>query len=294
MRLTDLTEAVRRSGLEVVPLPGWQTRERPASSGGFAPVGVEIHHTGGESDAREYVEWMAYTGRTDLPAPLCQLALSRLGVVYVVAAGRANHAGVTRARGDWLRAGDGNAQLLGIEALNTGTERWSATQYGAYVRLCAALCHHYGWPAAHVVAHYETSTTGKWDPGDPGSGHGPDGRSLDMARFRREVGRAITELEESEHMPTADEIAAAVWQRQFGRADNRETAAQHLLHASNAARASQQALAGLADAIAAAVVEDVNADLAAGGGIEPLQLRRIVFAQATRAINERLGSLDEK
>lgn len=170
--LTDLAEAVRKSRLTVVELPGWRTRTRP---GTFAPRGVLVHHTGGDSDTRAYVDWMALEGRADLPAPLCQLALSRTGVVYVLAAGRANHGGEAQASGP-MPAGDGNTLYIGIEALNNGTEGWTPTQYAAYVALCAALCEHYGWPATHVRAHRETSVTGKWDPG-----------RLDMDRFRTDI-----------------------------------------------------------------------------------------------------------
>lgn len=173
--LTDLADAARGSGLKVIELPGWKTRSRPASAGGFSPHGVLCHHTGGASDDRAYVDWMALTGRSDLPAPLCQLALDRQGTVYVLAAGRANHAGDAKSTGP-MPAGDGNSLYIGIEALNTGTEGWTATQYDAYARLCAALCKHYRWPADNVRAHRETSLTGKWDPG-----------GLDMPTFRDDI-----------------------------------------------------------------------------------------------------------
>lgn len=164
MMLTNLATAVRKSGLEVVEIPGWENRGRPASTGGFNPRGVLCHHTGASSDARSYVDWMATVGRSDLPAPLCQLALGRTGVVYVCAAGRSNHAGSAKAV-QGVPAGDGNELWLGIEAMNTGSEGWTDRQWDAYVRLCAALCDFYGWPRSHVAAHAETSSTGKWDPG---------------------------------------------------------------------------------------------------------------------------------
>ncbi|MCD4535631.1 N-acetylmuramoyl-L-alanine amidase [Nocardioides sp. cx-169] len=187
--LTDLADACRKSGLNVIELSGWRTRARPASTGGFDPRGVLVHHTGGASDTKEYALWMAATGRADLPAPLCQLALDRKGTVYVCAAGRANHGGDAKATGP-MPAGDGNALYIGIEAMNDGSEGWAPTQYAAYVALCAALCDHYGWPASHVRAHRETSLTGKWDPG-----------LLDMDKFRNDI---AARLEEDEM--NADEI----------------------------------------------------------------------------------------
>ena len=92
MTLIDLADAARRSGLVVVELPGWDTNGRPGS---FAPRGVLAHHTGSydtigdTADDLRYARWLAFTGRPDLPAPLCQLALSAEGVVYVCASDRA-------------------------------------------------------------------------------------------------------------------------------------------------------------------------------------------------------------
>lgn len=188
--LTDLAEAARKSGLKVVELDGWKRRGRPYSTGGFDPEGILVHHTGGESDSIDYVRWMTLDGRDDLPAPLCQIALSRKGIVYICAAGRANHGGTAKASGP-MPAGDANELYIGIEAMNTGSEGWTKEQYEAYVKLCAALCEHYGWDASHVRAHKETSVTGKWDPGN-----------LDMNEFRRAI--ATGEKED-------DVSAADVW-----------------------------------------------------------------------------------
>jgi len=189
MSLPNLADACRTSGLKVVELPKWQSRGRPGS---FNPSGVLCHHTAGASDSKSYVEWMAYEGRSDLPAPLCQLALSRTGIVYVLAAGRANHGGVARATGP-MPAGDANNLYVGIEAMNTGSEGWTDTQYDAYVRLCAALCRYYRWPASHVRAHKESSVTGKVDPG-----------RMDMNDFRADVARVIDSPKEF----TVDDAAA--------------------------------------------------------------------------------------
>lgn len=179
MYLTDLADACRTSGLKVVELPGWKTRSRPASTGGFDPEGVLCHHTGSSGDGRKVADSMALVGRPDLPPPLCQLALDRDGTVYVCAAGRANHAGKAKAHGG-LPAGDGNELYIGIEAMHAGPgEPWSALQYAAYVRLVAALCEHYGFDVEDVAGHKETSVTGKIDP------------TFDMDRFRADVRQAL-------------------------------------------------------------------------------------------------------
>ena len=193
--LTDLAAACRKSGLTVIEIPGWEKRGRPTSTGGFDPDGVLCHHTGSydkigdTTDDLSYAKWLAITGRSDLPAPLCQVALSAEGVVYVCAAGRANHGGDAKATGPMPR-GDANELYVGIEAMNDGSQGWASrgrdakgaaiTQHDAYVRLVAALCDHYRWPASHVRAHRETSVTGKWDPG-----------KIDMDDFRADVGAKI-------------------------------------------------------------------------------------------------------
>ena len=195
--LTDLDVAVRKSGLRVVEIAGWKSRGRPASTGGFNPRGVLCHHTGGADDGLGYAKWLGLVGRSDLPAPLCQLALGRDGTVYIIAAGRANHAGVAKAQGS-LPAGDGNELYLGIEAMNTGSEGWTKAQYDAYVRLVRALIQHYGWQVQNVRGHRETSVTGKVDPG-----------RIDLDKFRSEIGSAAAEQED-------DVSAKDVWNYELG------------------------------------------------------------------------------
>ena len=194
--LLDLADAARKSGLKVVELPNWKGNLSP---GGFDPHGVLCHHTGSfdgiadPADDLTYAKWLAFTGRSDLPPPLCNLALSAEGVVYVCASGNANHAGQARASGPMPAAPDGNVLYVGIEAMNSGSQGWRTmgvdaagnpiTQYEAYVRLCAALCLHYKWPASHVRAHKETSVTGKIDPAP-----------MDMDKFRTDVAAKMKEM----------------------------------------------------------------------------------------------------
>jgi len=185
--LTDLADVLRDAGLKVVEVPGWKTRGRPHSTGSFDPVGNLWHHTGAKDvnpnsieDDRDYAEWLAEIGRSDLPAPLCQLSVARDGTIFVCAAGRGNHAGAAKATGP-VRAGDGNALYIGWECHNSGSEGWSKAQYDAMVRAAAATSRHYGWTAEHNRAHKETSSTGKWDPGQ-----------LDMTDFREDVRTAMT------------------------------------------------------------------------------------------------------
>jgi hypothetical protein len=162
----DLPARLRRHGLTVREVPGWKTRGRPASTGGFAPVGVLCHHTAtGRNWTDAAVVNLLVRGRPDLPGPLSQLGLDRAGTVHIVAAGRCNHADDARASGT-VAAGDGNRLYIGIEAFNDGRgEPYPAAQYAAYVRLCAALSVEVTGNSVQTVrGHKETSTSGKPDP----------------------------------------------------------------------------------------------------------------------------------
>ena len=191
-RLPDNTpEILRRHGLKVVVVPGWKTRGRPASTGGFNPVGVLCHHTA------TTVAWtlaavlrLLTGGRSGLPGPLCQFGLGRNGTVYLVAAGRANHAGKAKSVGS-VAAGDGNELYVGIEAFNSGTgEPWPAVQYNAYVLLAAVIQVEFTGNSARAVAgHKETSTTGKIDP------------TFNMDAFRKRVAAMMEQIDEDETTP---------------------------------------------------------------------------------------------
>lgn len=181
-----LVKQVRAAGLKVVEIDGWENRGRPASTGGFLPHGVLWHHTGSADanphsvkDDLDYARWLAITGRSDLPAPLCQLSLGRDGTVYFCAAGRSNHGGKARAAGP-MPAGDANTMYVGVEVQNNGTEGWSKTQYEAMVKLAVVLSKYVNCPAGANRAHRETSVTGKWDPG-----------ALDMDRFRNDIAHGL-------------------------------------------------------------------------------------------------------
>lgn len=234
--LTDLADVLRAAGLRVVEIPGWKSRGRP---GLFAPQGNLWHHTGGAADGRAYAEWMATTGRPDLPPPLCQLAVGRDGTVYVCAAGRANHAGVAKASGP-CPAGDGNTLYLGWECMNTGTEGWTPAQYHAMRVGAAATSTHYGWGAGHNRAHRETSVTGKWDPGQ-----------LDMDKFRTDVRATMN----------GDDVAAEdVWQYPINGADDRY-ASNVLAQVFDRTARIEQALKALAAGISPTVKAAVDAAL---------------------------------
>lgn len=173
---------LRKAGVKVTLIPGWRFRGRPASTGDFDPVGHLWHHTGSASNDLNYARWLFLTGRSDLPAPLCQQTLDRSGRLYIGAAGRANHAGYARASGS-VAAGDGNSLYMGTECMNTGTEGWKPAQYDAMVRVGAVTRRWLGTSSAAQRAHAETSITGKWDPGH-----------LDMDKFRADIDARYEDL----------------------------------------------------------------------------------------------------
>lgn len=168
MRVAWLARALRTEGVTVVEHPGWLTRGRELGD----VQGVICHHTAGPTRGNAPSLGTCVNGRSDLPGPLAQIVLGRDGTAYVIAAGKANHAGT----GSW-RGITGNSHVLGIEAENTGRgEPWGAAQYDAYVRCCAAICRHERLSADRVCGHKEWAPRRKIDPA-----------GIDMPAFRLKV-----------------------------------------------------------------------------------------------------------
>ncbi|MGL4339920.1 MAG: peptidoglycan recognition protein family protein [Rhodoglobus sp.] len=185
-----LADRLRFAELEVKVVKGWRDRGRPASTGGFDPQGVLIHHTAGALATKKAPHPSLQTiieGRSDLPGPLSQVLIDWNGVCWVVAAGRSNHAGVAVASGR-VPGGDGNSLYVGIEidyAPQLG-QHASKAQRKSSVLAAAAIVSRLGPKGRRhgrkfVSAHKETSVTGKIDPL----------YLMDMAEFRREVRKVL-------------------------------------------------------------------------------------------------------
>lgn len=158
----DLVTLLRDAGI-----PAVRDERVPPRAGAFTPVGIMLHHTATAGSALATVK----TGRTDLAGPLCDVNITRQGVINVVCDGRANHAGagsstvlgdvrsnraVTQDAGRRGLADDtnGNQFFYGIEVDNNGTgEPLPPAQLDAIVVVCRTLCAHYGWPATRVIHH---------------------------------------------------------------------------------------------------------------------------------------------
>jgi N-acetyl-anhydromuramyl-L-alanine amidase AmpD len=112
-------------------------------------------------------------GRPDVPGPLAQLGLGRDGTFFVVAAGRAAHAGA----GMWQGIRTGNSSFIGIQGENTGHEDWPSVQLLSYQRGVAAILKKIGANALMCCGHKEYALpTGRLS--DP---------SFDMQIFRTQV-----------------------------------------------------------------------------------------------------------
>lgn len=145
-----IEKAVKKSGLKVVWVSGWKSRGR-ATMGTIQTV--TLHHTATPRSFKKGTEYPTYNvvkdGRPGLPGPLAQLGLGRTGTVYVFAAGRANHAGVSRATSMT------NSHAIGIEA-EGAMEAWPTAQYQAYLRLVRALVDEFGLGTSRALRHGET------------------------------------------------------------------------------------------------------------------------------------------
>ncbi|MFD6426720.1 peptidoglycan-binding protein [Streptomyces sp. NPDC060198] len=184
-----LLKALRDEGLKVVEYKSWRTNNRD-HKGPWGPVnGVMIHHTV-TSGTPNSVE-LCYSGRSDLPGPLCHGVIDKEGTVHLVGNGRANHAGL--GDGDVLRAviaeaaalpadneadTDGNARFYGFECVNLGDgqDPWPAAQLLAIERAAAAVCRAHKWSERSVIGHLE------WQPGKV------DPRGFPMTAMRDRIG----------------------------------------------------------------------------------------------------------
>jgi peptidoglycan hydrolase-like protein with peptidoglycan-binding domain len=181
--LVWLAEVLKAEGLKVAECSGWEDRGR----GEIGPVrGVMLHHTAGPARGNMPSLRVITEGRPEragepgLAGPLAQLGLGRDGTFYVVAAGRANHAGA----GEWRSLTNGNQNFIGIEAENSGTQQdaWPDVQMDAFCRGTAALLRKIGANETMCCGHREYAL--------------PPGRKIDplfdMNSFRRDIAALLS------------------------------------------------------------------------------------------------------
>jgi peptidoglycan hydrolase-like protein with peptidoglycan-binding domain len=179
--LTWLPDVLKAAGLKVALVDGWEDRGRGDVEEIF---GVMCHHTAGAGPAKGNMPSLgtlkngraASPGLEGLPGPLAQLGLGRDGTYFVIAAGRAVHAGAGEFKGNVT----GNSSFIGIEAENTGATSdspWPKVQLDAYQRGVAAILKHLGKDSTFCCGHKEYALpNGRKD--DP---------SLDLNAFRSSV-----------------------------------------------------------------------------------------------------------
>ena len=168
--LTWFPDVFERANLKYSECTDWRNRGR----GEMGVVrGVMIHHTAGARKYNMPSLDLLMKGRSDLSGPLAQLGLGRDGTFYIIAAGRANHAG----EGKWRGITSGNSSFIGIEVENAGTEDdpYPDVQMEALRRGVAAILKHVGAEASMVCGHKEYAPKRKIDP------------LWDMPKFREQV-----------------------------------------------------------------------------------------------------------
>ncbi len=189
MRLLGLADRLRDFGLIVVEVPGWQDRGDDFDA---TPIVVVAHHTGTAATAKgDYPSLrIVRDGRSDLPGPLSQVGMGRDGTAYVIAAGKANHAG----KGAWK--GISTSKLtIGCEAESPGDGTWTEAQREAYPKILAAMTAEIESTAAMVCAHREWALP---------AGRKPDPTGIDMPTLRARVRDLLNAHRRHSTAPPAD------------------------------------------------------------------------------------------
>jgi len=280
MMLTQLADVARRTGYPVVEVKGWKTRGRPGEMLGVKTI--TCHHTANGGAPGVYPSLrVVRDGRKGLPGPLAQYGLGRDGTIFVIAAGRCNHAGVSRS------SAYTNPYAIGIEAEAVGvpgTESdWPPVQMDAYARLCRALVEEFqAATVADVLGHKETcAPVGR--KADPSFNMGAFRNKVFSVDLRKPI--ANQEVEVSLSPQDIEAIAAAVWSR----AETLTATAKEAL-GTNSPTASMDTLLQFAPAVARLRREVDANDTARTKQIEAvkLQLDRIEAEQT-----EQRGVLDQ-
>lgn len=170
MRDLGIADRLRAAGLAVVEVDGWQSR----GSDSFSPAGGVDHHTAGSNNGNAPSLEVCTNGREGLSGPLCNTLQGFDGTQYVVASGRANHAG----EGGWNGL-SGNSSVYGMERENTGYDPARPGQHESAARAWSAILN--GGPFGNIspgmlCGHKE------WAPSRK-----PDFHDVDYGWFRDQV-----------------------------------------------------------------------------------------------------------
>lgn len=180
----QIVDGLRAHGVVVHEAPGCWSRGN-GQQFDLANLGCSLHHT---ATAFGFAPSILVNGRPDLSGPLCNTAGNVDGSVTLIAAFPANHAGAGggRAMGPCPRTRNFNRCMWGHEIVYPGTVPMTPAQYRTACILGGIVSGNRGRPNADWVReHYETSETGKWDPG-----YAPN-RTYDGNRIRADVWPAL-------------------------------------------------------------------------------------------------------
>jgi hypothetical protein len=169
----SIADRCRSEGLRVVECDGWQSR----GSSDFNPRGSVDHHTAdGPNGSAPSLDGIINGFSGSAPGPLAQVMQSREpdgnDIFYVVAAGRANHAG----EGGWHGL-SGNSSVIGLEIEHTGTDPLPEHRQRLAARFHAAMARG-RWDASMVCQHKEWAPGRKIDAAE----------NVDVNQFRQWVG----------------------------------------------------------------------------------------------------------
>lgn len=177
-RLARVADRCEARGIKVVRVSGWENRGRIKTENGrrYAQdmVSIEsliVHHTatGGREDYRSLKT--VTDGRGDLAGPLSNWGGGRMGTLFLIAAGSANHTGATREL--W----QSNQYASGFEAENDGIgEPWSLPLKVCMTVWAQEMRKEFGVPQARVLGHREICVP---------VGRKPDPANFDMNEFRK-------------------------------------------------------------------------------------------------------------
>ena len=163
------------------------------------------HHTATSDSAKgDYPSLnVVRDGRTGLAGPLANFGLGRNGTIYVIAAGCAWHAGVTRFAGFT----DLNDEFLGIEAESAGTGGWTNAQRDCYPKLVGSCLRYMKRGTSRYVSH----RTSAYPPGRK-----PDPTGLTDAWMRERADAWLSGATTPVQPPTG---GGGSWPRALGRGD---------------------------------------------------------------------------
>ena len=197
-RATFIADVLKRAGLEVVEMKDWKTRGRPASTGGFDPRGLMLHHdASARGPSPTEPAFIAKKGRPGIPAPLAHCWVDTNGVWHVLAAGRANHAGKGKGFGR-IPHNSGNTYSIGVETDHTAKENWFPGQLEAVTRGFAALADAMSIdPMTSICGHKEYAPARKIDPS-----------RTNMDDFRHDVAALMGTMRTGRSHPPAHPVPA--------------------------------------------------------------------------------------